>query len=141
MTRADRYADAACLNHWPDLWHCDHPEDTAIAVAICRTCPVRQMCLDDALTEEDGVGAGYRYGIRGALTPTQRSRLDHRYGSHAQRITANDARSDQVDDLLTRRPDLNPKQAATIVANRDGVRPDNVYSSWQRWTRRQGKIA
>ena len=37
---------------------------------VCSTCPVRQECLSDALTEHtDG---GYPYGMRGGLTEDER---------------------------------------------------------------------
>lgn len=43
------------------------------AVGICLTCPVRKECLGDALTEEQDYADSHRAGVRGALTPQQRS--------------------------------------------------------------------
>ncbi len=37
-----------------------------MAVAVCWSCPVRQVCLDHA------IAAGERYGIWGGLTPAER---------------------------------------------------------------------
>lgn len=57
----------------------DHREDLAAArkaVDICATCPVTQVCLDDALEEEAGLPTRGRHGIRGGLTPAERRKLD-----------------------------------------------------------------
>jgi WhiB family redox-sensing transcriptional regulator len=65
--------DAACTDASPDLFF--PPEGRAglpvaqRALATCRTCPVRQRCLDTALAE------GHREGIWGGTTPVQRSEL------------------------------------------------------------------
>lgn len=37
--------------------------------AICRACPVRDLCIDDAIRTDD------RHGFRGGLTPPERLRL------------------------------------------------------------------
>lgn len=71
---------AECRNHDPELWWPvsagGRGEDTsgtdqaaaAAAVAICyRHCPVRQECLDRAVT------TGERHGIWGGLWPHERS--------------------------------------------------------------------
>lgn len=50
-------------------------EDTAIAAAVCRRCPVLAECLDAALIEEAGIGADSLYGVRAGLTPTERVRV------------------------------------------------------------------
>lgn len=42
--------------------------------SVCAQCPVRQLCLADALATETG-GAMHRYGIRGGLDPTHRAAL------------------------------------------------------------------
>lgn len=43
------------------------------ALAACRTCPVRQQCLEEAMTAEGTLTAGSRFGIFGGLTPQQRA--------------------------------------------------------------------
>jgi hypothetical protein len=60
-----------------DLWFPnpgDH-EATAAAKRVCATCPVRQACLDNALTEEGGRTKTNRFGIRGGKTTSQRYNL------------------------------------------------------------------
>jgi hypothetical protein len=71
---------AACIGHPSDLWYADTKTDAdrdarKLAIAICKACPVRQHCLDDALALEGGVAGKSRFGIWGGLTPGQRARL------------------------------------------------------------------
>lgn len=40
---------------------------------ICKTCPVKQQCLDTVMREE--AVTRYRYGIFAGLTPNQRDQL------------------------------------------------------------------
>lgn len=44
-----------------------------IARQVCQRCDVRAECLADALAEEGDLTAGYRFGLRGGLTPTERA--------------------------------------------------------------------
>lgn len=73
--------DAAfCIGHNPEIWYADRktPYDRdarAFALALCKDCPVRQVCLDAALEAEGEVTKHSRFGIRGGLTPSQRARL------------------------------------------------------------------
>ncbi len=48
-----------------------------IAMSMCTRCPVRQECLDWAMTSEDHT-ARPRHGIFGGLTPAQRDQLPDR---------------------------------------------------------------
>jgi len=66
---AGYHPDAACLGHDPTLWDVDHSNHAAIlgrcakcmhAVAICRSCPVRAWCQEQAARQAD------IYTIRGA---------------------------------------------------------------------------
>lgn len=54
--------DAACASENPDWWdtHSSITPENELAVKICRACPVRQPCYDDALKRGD------EYVIRGA---------------------------------------------------------------------------
>lgn len=63
-----------------DLWYPMPSNERGIAAAqsVCRACPVRQACLDEALREEGGRGHEARHGIRGGLTGSQRRRLYER---------------------------------------------------------------
>jgi WhiB family redox-sensing transcriptional regulator len=61
---------ALCAGH-PDraAWFGDFPEQTDLAVAVCRACPVRQPCLSFALDAREMLG------IWGGTTPRERRRL------------------------------------------------------------------
>lgn len=45
------------------------------ARTICRSCPYRIACLEEALEEEGDTRISLRHGVRGGLTPIQRGRL------------------------------------------------------------------
>ena len=69
------HKDAACRGRAnPDLWF-PEPGDpyarikTARALWICAHCPVRGICLDDALAKQE------KHGIRGGRTVRQRKRM------------------------------------------------------------------
>jgi len=51
--------------------------DADQARAVCRTCPVRAECLLDAFRTDD------QHGIRGGLTPYQRTRLSNQMAKAA----------------------------------------------------------
>lgn len=55
-----------------------HPDRWDQARTICTTCPVRDHCLHDAMTDEAGIGLTYRWGMRGGLTPEERAGLNWR---------------------------------------------------------------
>ena len=61
----------------PDLWTSDTTSDTQTAAAktICRTCPVREQCLQEAMRVE---APSRRYGIFGGYTAAERDRLARR---------------------------------------------------------------
>lgn len=72
MPRWTEYA--ACKNpaYDPDWWwpeKADLDERTKIAVAICRTCKVRDLCLDYAIQHREV------HGIWGALMPAARNAI------------------------------------------------------------------
>jgi WhiB family redox-sensing transcriptional regulator len=52
----------------------ERDEAVKVAKAICRSCPVRRDCLEQAMKEEGSAAAG-RYGVRGYLTPQERRKL------------------------------------------------------------------
>jgi hypothetical protein len=65
------------------------PDYTA-AAAICRRCPIRDLCLQDALTET------VQWGYRGGMTPEQRQALIKGNPPSSKYVKA-------TDDMLTRR--------------------------------------
>ena len=76
-----RHPDRACLGAKAEEFYELSEGETArarlyAATVIeenCKRCPVLTDCLSDALNREDGLGAPYRYGIQGGLTPQQRA--------------------------------------------------------------------
>ena len=62
---------AACLGMDSNLFFPESMQDETAWAArrVCRDCPVAEICLRDALVTED------RHGIRGGLSPTQRTAL------------------------------------------------------------------
>ena len=70
---------AACRGVDPEIFYATKerdPADVATALEICRNCPVRQACLEQAMEWERGTSG--RWGIFGGLTALQRSRLPFR---------------------------------------------------------------
>lgn len=48
--------DARCAETDPEVFFPENRYETATARRICRTCPVRQKCLDAALADSSLVG-------------------------------------------------------------------------------------
>lgn len=65
----------ACLGHDPELWFPEHGESPSAAIAICRSCHVREECLEFALARND-------IGVWGGLTLKQRR--NHRAAAAAK---------------------------------------------------------
>ena len=84
VTTFVRWEHSTCLNHDPETWFQDawHPEAWDTPRQLCRRCPVRQACLDQALEEEAGYGIQRIYGMRGGLTPAERHQLNQQRGCH-----------------------------------------------------------
>jgi len=57
--------DASCRGKNPDLWH--SPATIGYAKSVCRRCPVRDVCLAEA------VAAVEPYGVWGGLTALERN--------------------------------------------------------------------
>ena len=62
---------ARCLGAPPDVFHppADSDEAAEPAKAICRVCPVREPCLEHAITARE------KQGVWGGLTERERRRL------------------------------------------------------------------
>ena len=66
------HAEGLCRDHHtPDLWHPASAKDDAAreAKTICRVCPVRALCADEALNDPT------LSGVWGGLTANQRTRM------------------------------------------------------------------
>lgn len=50
----------------PRIFYDPSPSDLRKAMAYCALCPVRELCLDDAIRMRDD------FGIRGGMTPGMR---------------------------------------------------------------------
>lgn len=61
--------EAACLNLPVDPFFPEQGQSAAPAKKICATCPVRNECLDYAMT------TGQEYGVWGGLTEDERHEL------------------------------------------------------------------
>ncbi len=63
------YARAACRGMDPNLFFPGRGESNSEALTVCRSCPVRFDCLEQAL------GSDERLGIWGGLSERERRRL------------------------------------------------------------------
>lgn len=66
---ADWRDDAACRDADVELFFAHDDASIEAALSFCRTCPVRQECLEYALQ------AGERYGVWGGTTELERRQL------------------------------------------------------------------
>jgi WhiB family redox-sensing transcriptional regulator len=64
--------EAACRDFETDIFFPDSDEQAAPALAVCASCPVREQCLDFALTTNQSDG------IWGGTTETERRRIRRR---------------------------------------------------------------
>ena len=72
-----------CANADPDLFFPEPGADTSAAREICRSCPVRRMCLDYAVETRQ------KFGIWGGMTENQRRRLRRDRDDHPARPVPN----------------------------------------------------
>ncbi|MGW5352233.1 WhiB family transcriptional regulator [Streptomyces sp. NPDC004031] len=66
------WQQAACAGTDVDLWFPGAGQGYGTAVWYCARCPVREACLDDALTTDR---TGDSHGMRAGLTPNQRDAI------------------------------------------------------------------
>jgi hypothetical protein len=65
---------AACAGTHLGMWFSKAADSIEACRTICRSCPVLDLCLADALAEEAGLTRANRHGTRAGLTPTERVR-------------------------------------------------------------------
>ena len=75
-------AYGSCASEDPELFFPEPGADTSEARAICRSCPVRRMCLDYAIETHQ------KFGIWGGMTENQRRRLRRDRDDHPARSAA-----------------------------------------------------
>ncbi len=64
-----------CRVNDSELWFAESPEDVELAKALCRDCPVRDLCLGGALERGEpwGVWGGELF-LQGVVIPRKRPR-------------------------------------------------------------------
>jgi Transcription factor WhiB. len=117
----------------PDAMFPDYDStDLELARGICASCPVKAMCLLDALETEQGRGTGNRHGVRAGRTPKQRHSLYMR--SLRERVTFEDL----VDEVLFRDPlrEAFERRTESVEGGhvRWTIRKTAVYVQGQRYT-------
>lgn len=81
------FEGALCAQSDPDLWFPDKGRPAYKATVVCHGCPLLEICLEWALTHEEG-----KYGVWGGTTETQRQQMRKarglRYPTHGEKIRA-----------------------------------------------------
>lgn len=72
MSNPEWQLHAACGTTSLDIFYSSEHEDTREAVAMCRRCPVRRVCLEAAIER------GEWFGVWGGTTERERRRLIRR---------------------------------------------------------------
>lgn len=71
----DTEAELPCREHPADLWFAELPEDVEAAKALCGDCPIRTMCLEQALERREPWGVwGGQLVLQGVVVPRKRPR-------------------------------------------------------------------
>lgn len=73
---SDPYAPFPCQTSVDvDLWFAERTADVERAKALCRTCPIREECLDGAIARAEPWGVwGGQVFVDGTVVPTKRGR-------------------------------------------------------------------
>lgn len=77
MSSVQWMSEAVCKEIGPEPFFPESGENHAQAVAVCRSCPVKNECLEYALTLEQS-GVWTVLGIWGGLTARERRNLRRR---------------------------------------------------------------
>lgn len=71
----DLETDLPCRQHPADLWFAELPEEVEAAKALCADCPIRAMCLEQALERREPWGVwGGQLVLQGVVVPRKRPR-------------------------------------------------------------------
>lgn len=67
--------EAICAQTDPDLFFPEKGQSGQAREAkrICLGCPVRRLCLTEALAEEGDLSASHRHGVLGGCSPQERA--------------------------------------------------------------------
>jgi len=75
-----------CHEADPDLWFAESPIELELAKALCADCPIRSLCLDEALERQEPWGVwGGEILERGAIVARKRPRGRPRKNSREDR--------------------------------------------------------
>lgn len=68
---ADEVDQASCAQSDPDAWYPEKGRKDSVQIAkrVCKTCPIRERCLEIALETDE------RYGVWGGLSERERRKL------------------------------------------------------------------
>lgn len=69
--------EAVCAQTDPDEFFPEKGESdkTRASKKICNDCPVRALCLEEAMATEGNRSASGRFGVWGGYSPVERTRL------------------------------------------------------------------
>ena len=108
---------AACASEDPDLFFTEEPDQVNRALAICNSCPMRELCLSAALYFEEA-------GIWGGTTEHQRASMSCK-ASNYRDLTEKEAASQLREimhspaEFVARKFDV---QQRTVWRWRDGIK-------------------
>ena len=112
------FADAACKGVDPNLFHPYKGESIAKAKVVCDTCPVRQTCLDWAITHKSA-------GVWGGTSGLERRQMRYPQAHpQARRRRSNERLTDDQVRDIRRRTDAGELQS--LIAADYGVTRDCV---------------
>lgn len=64
-----------CRSHDPELWFAEHAAQVEMAKALCRSCPLTEICLAGALERAEPCGVwGGQVFLSGTVVSTKRGR-------------------------------------------------------------------
>lgn len=66
------WAQAICAQTDPEAFYPEKGGSTRAAKQVCRGCPIRRECLEDALARDE------RFGVWGGLSERERRQLQNR---------------------------------------------------------------
>lgn len=110
----------------PDAWFPESGDAYGHAIRTCHTCPVRDLCLQAALDNNE------QHGIWGGLTPNERRELKR--GNPPRKPKRNTRRKVRLEDIEFL---LSVDHAVTLdwLADRFGVKRDSVQAVLRRAAR------
>lgn len=116
-TRDSWREDAACLEHPAEWFTGPHePGDTRRAIDVCTTCPVKEPCLETALSIEVSADLG----IWGGTTPATRHRMRRKRRNGDDVVTAERSGRDLEARKLPGTTEL-PHDATSAVESHRGL--------------------